>query len=170
VISSSVIGLSPWFAPHGSLEPPPPARSGGDFREHVDHGRGRWRRRRALPRHAGNERGELHRRDLEHAPKFADRGGVLVDPEIDPGVDLGAIDPKARGLAAALVAAGALCGLERPHQPFLERQARRGGEGAGHRIEHLGPGQHVALHGVIGGFALARPGCALAAGVRRTGA
>src|SRR5437899_10578730 len=69
---------------------------------------------------------------------------MIVDAEVVVRSHPWRPDEQRRGLAAALVAAGRLPGLERAQESVAELRARIPGEGRRHRVENFPPGQKIA--------------------------
>ena len=92
---------------------------------------------------------------------------MIVDAQVEARIVLVAVDAQRRGLLAALVAAGALAGRHRGDQALGERLAGApAANAADGRVEHVGPGEHVAGDAEVVVHAMAAPVDAVLAGVR----
>ena len=90
----------------------------------LDHGPVSNARGIRVRRQARHERLEPLEALLVEAPELGEWALVVVDAQVEARVVLGRRDQDRRGLAAALVAAGRIAGLERGEQALRERQRR----------------------------------------------
>ena len=112
--------------------------------------------------------------DADEPPQLDDRLGVVVDPELADAVDpltllrrgSETLDHDRRRLLTARVASRRLPGLEGGDEPLGERAAGRQ-ERPLHLVHDRLAGEDVPLHGVARPGAVAGPGVAPRAGVRR---
>jgi hypothetical protein len=91
---------------------------------------------------------------------------VIVDPEVELAVGLGALDQQCRGLLAALVAAGRFAGQHRRQQALGQRQAGADQVGLKRRLQDDLARQHVAGDGHPVQSDVAAPADAVLTGMR----
>ena len=100
--------------------------------------------------------------DAVEAAQLGDGVWVVVDAQVDQAVVVAAVaaagrdDRDRRRLASAAVAAGCVACGQREQQPVGEVAAARL-VGLGHRVDDVRPREDVALRGVAGAGAAARP-------------
>ena len=142
---------------------------------------GRGEQRRAPRRPASPSSGSRRRLvdgvevepvQVEQPGQLRHRIGVVVHPEVDldvvPAVARAGRGDHERGrLPAAAVAARLVAGAQHGQQPLGQPLAPSGAPGGEHRVDDLGAGQDVALHGDVAVGDASGPGHAVGAGVRR---
>ena len=120
----------------------------------------------AFTRKAGDEGLKAFEADGIQPLQFGQRFGVVVNAQIETGINLTRMNAKCGGLFAALVAARRRPCLHCRNKSFSQRSPCRLNERLSRGIEHLRAGQHVPGNAEIVEHAMTAPVNTLAASMR----